>query len=197
MPSGYGRCGYEGRPVPRSDVRHDGIDRHARAAAAQLDPETGADPSRTRLTPNHNQSGVASAAIYTGHDPISRSVLVRYVFAMRAWIAISRLLMVLSVVGLVAGAFASTGKASAMDEMTASGVSMTAMPCCDAPQDIPDCQDMTACPVAVVCGLKCPQPMASATVAPPRVSTVAGHFWGDDWVGDSVATRPPGRPPKA
>lgn len=105
--------------------------------------------------------------------------------------------MVLSVVGLVAGAFASTGRASAMGGMAGTVVTTSAMPSCDGAQDAPDCQDMFACPVAVVCGLKCPQPTTSAIVSLLRVSTAAGHMLGDDRVRDSIAIRPPGRPPKA
>lgn len=119
---------------------------------------------------------------------------------MRLWSAISRLLTVLAVVGLVAGALTAPAKAGGMtDGVAVTVLSTNGMPCCDPPQTAPDhCRDMKACPFAALCAAPCmPQGVARAVFSEPRVWVKALAPLRNDRQSDSFASSPLGHPPKA
>ncbi len=107
--------------------------------------------------------------------------------------ALSRLLTILSIVGLVIGgaAPAAAGPMSTLVMTMAEG-----MPPCD--DMAPDCGGMMkSCPFQIVCAAKCPQAtLAAATIPFPSVRRAAdmpGDFRGVS----SLTHAPPARPPKA
>lgn len=117
---------------------------------------------------------------------------------MRLWLAMSRLLTVLAVVGLVAGAFAAPAKAVPMGGMPATSISVDGMPCCDPAQSAAnDCRTMKACPFAAICAAKCPQGLVKADFDHTRLSVETLIPLRNDRQGKSLAAAPLGHPPKA
>lgn len=110
--------------------------------------------------------------------------------------ALSRLLAVFAVIGLVAGVFAGPGAAGPMNSMTAmSAMSESGMPPCDQPAPA-DCGDMKSCPFAVVCLAKCPQSVPPTTAILRCASHPRAALPRNDAQGSSIALRPLGHPPK-
>lgn len=114
---------------------------------------------------------------------------------MAIWSVLSRLLMILAVVGLVTGAFAGPGAAGPMSGMSIA-MSDGEMPPCEQPAPA-DCGDMKACPFAVVCVAKYPQnvPTAASILRCPSMAAAARPR--DDAQGSSITLVPLGHPPKA
>lgn len=111
-----------------------------------------------------------------------------------AWLR--SLLLILAIVGLVAGPFTASGDGAAM--AAASSMSMPEMaadmPCCpDEKTTVPDCQK--TCPLMAMCMAKC----FSAT---PTLADETFLLRGDairpgsDVIGDPLAIEPPARPPR-
>ena len=117
---------------------------------------------------------------------------------MRLWSAISRLLAVLTVVGLVAGALAPLAKAGSMSGGMASVALSDGMTCCDPPQSAPDdCRAMKGCPFTVVCAAQCIPPTFRSEFRQIRLSVDISIPLAGDRLGDSFASPPLGHPPKA
>jgi len=111
------------------------------------------------------------------------------------WSAISRLVTVLAVMALIAGAWIAPAKAGFMWDIEA--VVTNGMPCCDPPEESRDCRDMTLCPFAAVCATPSLQgTAASAAVILPPLATTGVPLSGHDQRGDSLASSPLGHPPK-
>lgn len=117
---------------------------------------------------------------------------------MLLWRAISRLLTVLAVVGLVAGAFAAPATAGPVGSTSASVTSADGMPCCDPPQSAPDgCRTTKACPFSAICAAKCPQSLVGAVFDQPRFSVANAIPLRNDRQDESLTATPLGHPPKA
>jgi hypothetical protein len=114
---------------------------------------------------------------------------------MSIWSAISRLMTVLAVAGLVAGAWIAPAKAWPMVDI--GPVVSDGMPCCDPPQESPDCQDMTLCPFAAVCAVQSSQSTPPTGFDLPPLPTKAAPVPDFDRKGDSLSSSPLGHPPKA
>lgn len=116
---------------------------------------------------------------------------------MQLWPAISRLLTVLAVVGLVGGAFVAPAKAGPMTDVVVTAAMAEGMECCDPPASAPsDCRDMKACPFAVLCAVKCPQSLASSASVQIRLAVAAAIPVLDDRPSGEFASPPLGHPPK-
>src|SRR5574338_538927 len=84
------------------------------------------------------------------------------------WLAISRLLTVLAVVSLIAGAWTQSAMAGSMTGNGVAVVAVDSMPSCDPPQQTPDCQKMARCLYAAVCAKCGVQGAAAAALIPPH-----------------------------
>lgn len=115
---------------------------------------------------------------------------------MRLWSAISRLLAVLAVVGLVSGALAPSAKAGSVSGVAAVAIS-DGMPCCDPPQSGPDCRNMKACPFSAICAAQCMPGVVRSEFSHARRFVDAPIPVAGDRLGDSFASPPLGHPPKA
>lgn len=117
---------------------------------------------------------------------------------MSIWSAISRLLAVLAVAGLVSGAFAAPVKASAMAQMAATTMaSADHMDCCDPLPWAPDHADMKACPFATICTAKAQQGVLTADLSRIGLAVAITIPLLDDRPPDVLASSPLGHPPKA
>lgn len=114
------------------------------------------------------------------------------------WTAIYRLLAVIAVAGLVAGAFAAPVRARPMADVPPSvstSVSMD-MDCCDPDTANPDCNDLKGCPFAALCAAKVMTGLPSIAVAPSRPWVSLGLTLSDERTPDGLAHLPSGHPPK-
>lgn len=130
-------------------------------------------------------------------EPLAICAQRRILAAMRLWFAMSRLLAVLTVVGLVAGTIAPLAKAGSMSGMAAIAMS-DGMTCCDPPQSAPDdCRTMKGCPFTVVCAAQCIPATARGEFSQMRLAVDASIPLVGDSRGDSFVSPPLGYPPKA
>jgi hypothetical protein len=125
---------------------------------------------------------------------------------MKPWLAITRLLSVLAIVGLVLAPFTAPAVAGGMAAPTATADAamdvasmddgMAEMPCCPPEKPVmPDCQK--ACPLATLCLAKIVQGIMPVSAVPARVSLAQALIPGDDADPDTLAPIPPPRPPQA
>ena len=114
---------------------------------------------------------------------------------MALWLALSRLLTILAVVSLVVGGASAASASVGPQELTPIVTVADDMSCCDQPP--PDCSDMEACPLAVLCVVKCPQnlPMAASMVV--RIALAAHHVAYFAQLSEGLPAPPPDHPPKA
>lgn len=125
---------------------------------------------------------------------------------MKPWLAITRLLSVLAILGLVLAPFTAPAVAGGMVapaamadtgmDMASMGDDMADMPCC-LPEEpvIPDCQK--ACPLATLCLAKIVQGIMPVGATSIRFSDALALFPGNDGNPDTLAPSPPPRPPQA
>ena len=114
---------------------------------------------------------------------------------MTIWLVLSRMLTILAVVSLVAGG-ASAASASAGPKESAPIVTVADdMSCCDQPP--PDCSDMKACPLAVLCIAKCPLSVSMAPSMAIRVALAARHIANLAQLGAGLPASIPDHPPKS
>lgn len=124
---------------------------------------------------------------------------------MSLWSAITRLLTVLAVAGLVSGPLAGPAKASAMADMAAAAMAVADpatmpadhMDCCDPLPWAPDQADMKTCPFATICTGKLQQGTATANFSQNRLAIAVTVPLFDDRPPDVLAASPLGHPPKA
>ena len=112
---------------------------------------------------------------------------------MRFLVALSRLLTILAVVGLVMGAATAPVSAAVSG---APGMAMSdEMPDCEG--KAPDCDDMKSCPFMIVCLAKIAQnvPTLDQLATPLSLALVIASR--DDGMGESRAISPLPRPPEA
>jgi hypothetical protein len=126
---------------------------------------------------------------------------------MKPWLAITRLLSVLAILGLVlapltapavAGGIAPVAMADAGMDMASVGgeMAMADMPCCPPEKPImPDCQK--ACPLATLCLAKIVQGIVPVSTVPARFSIVLALPRGNDAKPDTLAPAPIPRPPQS
>ena len=113
---------------------------------------------------------------------------------MRLVSALSRLLAMLAVVGLLVGTFAGSATALPAD----AGVTMVVadgMPPCD--EQTPDCRDMKDCPSAVLCVAKSPQNFSGGALIVARLAIKSVMAPTNQRAGNSLAVPPLARPPEA
>jgi hypothetical protein len=127
---------------------------------------------------------------------------------MKPWLAITRLLSVLAILGLVLAPFTAPAVAGGMVapaatadtgmEMASPGddTAMAGMPCCppETPA-VPDCQK--ACPLATLCLAKIVQGILPVGAVSTRFSIALALMPGNDAAPDTLAPIPPPRPPQA
>jgi hypothetical protein len=127
---------------------------------------------------------------------------------MKPWLAITRLLSVLAILGLVfspftapaaaGGIVAPAARTDAVMAMASTGdeMAMAEMPCCppEAPA-VPDCQK--ACPLATLCLAKIVQGILPVGAVSTRFSIALALMPGNDAAPDTLAPIPPPRPPQA
>jgi hypothetical protein len=127
---------------------------------------------------------------------------------MKPWLAITRLLAILAIVGIVVAPFAAPAVAGGMAApmaMADAGADMTSMdgdmaiadmPCCPPAKPVmPDCQK--ACPLATLCLAKIVQGIMPMNAVPARFSIAQALIPGNDANPDTLAPIPPPRPPQA
>jgi hypothetical protein len=126
---------------------------------------------------------------------------------MKPWFAITRLLLILAIVGIVLAPFTAPAVAGGMavpmamtdtgtDMASADDMAMAEMPCCPpAKPTVPDCQK--ACPLATLCLAKLVQGILPAGVGSARFSIALALVPGKDANPDTLAPIPPPRPPQA
>jgi hypothetical protein len=123
---------------------------------------------------------------------------------MKLWLAITRLLSVLAILGLVLAPFTAPAVAGGMAVPAAvtdtaslgDDIAMAEMPCCPAKKPaVPDCQ--TACPLATLCLAKVVQGILPAGAVAAQFSFVLTLIPGNDANPDTLAPIPPPRPPQA
>ncbi|PVE24331.1 hypothetical protein DC522_10690 [Microvirga sp. KLBC 81] len=123
---------------------------------------------------------------------------------MKLWFAITRLLSVIAIVGLVLAPFTAPAVAGGMaapmhmTDMTSldGDMAMTDMPCCPPEQPtVPDCQK--ACPLATLCLAKIVQGIMPIGAVPARLSVARALLPGNDASLDTLDPIPPPRPPQA
>ena len=126
---------------------------------------------------------------------------------MKPWLAITHLLSVLAILGLVLAPLTAPAVAGAMVapeamadagmDMASAGdvVAMAEMPCCPPEKPItPDCQK--ACPLAALCLAKIVQGVVFASAVPARFSMALSLIPGNDANPKTLALAPPSRPPQ-
>jgi hypothetical protein len=111
---------------------------------------------------------------------------------MKPWLAITRLLAILAIVGIVVAPFAAPAVAGGM----AAPMAIADMPCCPPAKPVmPDCQK--ACPLATLCLAKIVQGIMPMNAVPARFSIAQALIPGNDANPDTLAPIPPPRPPQA
>jgi hypothetical protein len=127
---------------------------------------------------------------------------------MKPWLAITRLLSVLAIVGIVLAPFTAPAVAGGMaapmtmmdtaTDMTSmdGDMAMADMPCCPPERPaMPDCQK--ACPLATLCLAKIVQGILPVGAVSTRFSVALVLLPGNDATPDTLAPLPPPRPPQA
>jgi hypothetical protein len=125
---------------------------------------------------------------------------------MKPWLAITRLLSILAIVGIVLAPFTAPAVAGGMVvpmatadtgmDMASMGDAMADMPCCPPEKPaMPDCQK--ACPLATLCLAKVVQGIVPVYAVPARFSLAQSPTPGNDATPDTLAPLPPPRPPQA
>ena len=125
---------------------------------------------------------------------------------MKPWLAITRLLSVLAILGLVLAPFTAPAVAGGMAapvatadgamDMASMGGDMADMPCCPPEKPVmPDCQK--ACPLATLCLAKIVQGILPGDAVSARFGIALALIPGDDAAPDTLAPLPPPRPPQA
>ncbi|MBM6595398.1 hypothetical protein [Microvirga pudoricolor] len=127
---------------------------------------------------------------------------------MKPWLAITRLLSILAILGLVLAPFTAPAVAGGMAAPMAmtdtgmdmappgDGIAMAEMPCCPPEQPaVPDCQK--ACPLATLCLAKIAQGIAPVSAVPSRFSIARALLAGNDANLETLDPIPPPRPPQA
>jgi hypothetical protein len=127
---------------------------------------------------------------------------------MMPWRAITRMLSILAIAGLVLAPFtvpaAAAGMAMPMAgagmpmDTASSGqdVAMTGEPCCGpALPSVPDCPK--ACPLAAMCHAKIVEGVSTASAVLRWFSPAQATLPRDDATPDTLAQAPPARPPQA
>jgi hypothetical protein len=127
---------------------------------------------------------------------------------MKPWLAITRLLSILTILGLVLAPFTTPAVAGGMDApmaMTDTGTDMPSMdgdvamaeiPCCPPEQStVPDCQK--ACPLATLCLAKIVQAIMPAGALPAQFCIAQALLLRNDASLDTLDPIPPPRPPQA
>jgi hypothetical protein len=122
---------------------------------------------------------------------------------MKLWLAITRLLSILAILGLVLAPFTAPAVAGGMAAPMAMDISsigdevaMADMPCCPPEKPVmPDCQK--ACPLATLCLAKLVQGIAPVSDMPSRFNIARALLPGNDASPDTLAPIPPPRPPQA
>ena len=125
---------------------------------------------------------------------------------MKPWLAITRLLSVLAILGLVftplnapavaGGMVTPVAMVDAAMDMASMGGDMADMPCCPPEKPVmPDCQK--ACPLATLCVAKIVQGVVPVNAVPARFSIAQALIPGNDANPDTLAPIPPPRPPQA
>jgi hypothetical protein len=127
---------------------------------------------------------------------------------MKLWLAITRLLSVLAILGLVLAPFTAPAVAGGMPASMAitdtrmdmpsidGDMAMAEMPCCPPEQPaVPDCQK--ACPLATLCLAKIVQGILPVDAVSARFSIALALIPGNDSNPDTLAPVPPPRPPQA
>jgi len=128
---------------------------------------------------------------------------------MKPWLAITRLLSILAILGLVLAPFTAPAVAGgmaapiamadadmALGSMDDDDMAMADMPCCPPEKPVmPDCQK--ACPLATLCLAKITQGILPAGAVSARFSIALALVPGNDASPDTLAPIPPPRPPQA
>ncbi|WP_147076159.1 hypothetical protein [Methylobacterium haplocladii] len=131
---------------------------------------------------------------------------------MTFWLALRRLLPLLTVLSLALAPVTASAAAAGMHAPTAveghamampdeamddmAGMAMDEMPCCPKErQDMPDCSK--DCPLMALCLAKVAAGLPVAVGLPGRVADVEGQTWGVTASFDSLAQGPPTEPPRA
>ncbi len=125
---------------------------------------------------------------------------------MKPWLAITRLLSILAIVGIVLAPFTAPAVAGGMVvpmatadtgmDMASMGDAMADMPCCPPEKPVmPDCQK--ACPLATLCLAKIVQGIVPVNAVPARFGLAQALIPGNDANPDTLAPIPPPRPPQA
>ena len=127
---------------------------------------------------------------------------------MKSWPAITRLLSILAIVGLVLAPFTAPAVAGGMAAPMAmmdtgtgmpsmdGGTAMAEMPCCPPEQPaVPDCQK--ACPLVTLCLAKLVQGVLPVGTVSAQFSIALALIPGNDAALDTLAPIPPPRPPQA
>ncbi|WP_262297093.1 hypothetical protein [Microvirga sesbaniae] len=127
---------------------------------------------------------------------------------MKPWLAITRLLSILAIVGIVLAPFTAPAVAGGMAapvamtdtgmDMASSddGMTMADMPCCPPEKPaMPDCQK--ACPLATLCLAKLVQGILPVGEVSARLGIAVALLPGNDAAPDTLLPLPPPRPPQA
>jgi hypothetical protein len=126
---------------------------------------------------------------------------------MKPWFVITRLLVILAIVGIVLAPFTApavaSGRAVPMtmtdtgtDMASADDMAMAEMPCCPpAKPAVPDCQK--GCPLATLCLAKFVQGILPVGAVSARLSIAVALLPSNDAAPDTLAPLPPPRPPQA
>jgi hypothetical protein len=122
---------------------------------------------------------------------------------MKPWRAITRMLSILAILGLVLAPFTAPAVAGGMDASmtsvdipTGDDVAMAEVPCCaPAFPFMPDCSK--ACPLAAMCHASIVEGAPAASVMLRWFTPAQASPLGDDVTPDTLAQAPPSRPPRA
>jgi hypothetical protein len=110
---------------------------------------------------------------------------------MSRWFAITRVLAVLAILGLIVGSFVAPAGAKPADS---AAVTMAGdMPCCHG-NKAPDCAK--GCPLAIMCFTASLSAGAAPAIAAPRLVSFNVTIPHDDAVMNGVGGSPPRRPPR-
>jgi hypothetical protein len=139
------------------------------------------------------RSGAIRAAVFHRRK-VSRRALLHgcrpsgTLAVMLRWLAMTRLLAALAILGLIVGSFAAPTQARIANAVSVS----SDMPCC-VDKAAPDC--VKSCPLAIMC-FDTSLPVAATAVAARRVASDAIFFLHGDAPLRGVGCSPPRRPPR-
>jgi hypothetical protein len=127
---------------------------------------------------------------------------------MQPWRAITRMLSILAILGLVLAPYTVPAVAGGMDASmtradtptdmmpTGGDVALAEVPCCaPTPPFMPDCPK--ACPLAAMCHAKIVEGVSTVSAVLRWFSPALASLPGDDATLDTLAQAPPSRPPQA